>query len=185
MTRIIAGTAGGRTISVPRAGTRPTSDRVREAIFSRIESLTGLTGKRVLDLFAGSGALGLEAGSRGAKLVDLVDNSDKAIATITSNIARLASAMDGCAFRAHRASVTVFLESTSGTWDVVLIDPPYDSPNSVVERTLELLHPRVSPGAVVGVERATRDLEPTWPVGFEVLSPKIYGETVVYWLSAE
>ena len=185
MTRIIAGKAGGRTISVPHAGTRPTSDRVREAIFSRIDSLTGVVGKRVLDLYAGSGALGLEAASRGAERVDLVDNSDKAVTVITKNISLLASAVEGCVLRAHRASATGFLESTSGTWDVVLVDPPYDSANAVVERTVNLLRPRVSPGAVIAVERATRDPEPSWPNGFEVLSPKTYGETVVYWLSAE
>lgn len=183
MTRIIAGAAGGRTISVPPSGTRPTSDRVREAIFSRVESWTDILGARVLDLFAGSGALGLEAASRGASRVDLVDNSDKAVAVITKNIGIVRSAAPDCDMRAHRVSVTAFLESASAEWDLVFLDPPYDQGNSVVEKTIELLAPRLSPDALVAVERSSRDPEPSWPSGFEVLTPKTYGETTVYWLS--
>ncbi|MFM6967474.1 MAG: 16S rRNA (guanine(966)-N(2))-methyltransferase RsmD [Microbacteriaceae bacterium] len=183
MTRIIAGAAGGRTISVPPSGTRPTSDRVREAIFSRVESWTDVIGARVLDLFAGSGALGLEAASRGASHVDLVDNSDKAVSVITKNIGLVQSATADCDMRAHRVSVTTFLESATAEWDLVFIDPPYDQGNSMIEKTLELLAPRLSTDALVAVERSARDPEPSWPVGYEVLTPKTYGETTVYWLS--
>ena len=183
MTRIIAGAAGGRTISVPPSGTRPTSDRVREAIFSRVESWADIEGSRVLDLFAGSGALGLEAASRGAAKVDLVDNSDKAVRIIEKNIEVLAGSVPNCAMRGHRVSATAYLESASAEWDLVFIDPPYDQSNSILEKVLELLRPRLAADALVAVERSTRDAEPSWPNDYEVLTPKSYGETTVYWLS--
>jgi 16S rRNA (guanine966-N2)-methyltransferase len=183
VTRIIAGAAGGRTIAVPTSGTRPTSDRVREAIFSRVESWATIAGSRVLDLFAGSGALGLEAASRGATRVDLVDNSDKAAAAMTANIATLQPTVPSCEMRAHRVSVAAYLESSIAEWDIAFIDPPYDDPNSLLERTLELLLPRLSAEALIAIERATRDAEPSWPAGYDVLTPKSYGETTVYWLS--
>ena len=137
----------------------------------------------MLDLFAGSGALGLEAASRGASRVDLVDNSDKAVAVINKNIGLVRSAVGDCDMRAHRVSVTAFLESASAEWDLVFIDPPYDQGNSVLETALTMLAPRLSTDALVAVERSSRDPEPTWPAVFEVLTPKTYGETTVYWLS--
>jgi 16S rRNA (guanine966-N2)-methyltransferase len=185
VTRIIAGKAGGRTISVPPSGTRPTSDRVREAIFSRVESWADIAGSRVLDLFAGSGALGLEAASRGARSVDFVDNADKAVRVIGKNIDAVQPSIPDCVMRAHRVSSTAYLESAAHEWDLVFIDPPYDQANSILERTLELLVPRLSADALVAVERATRDPEPAWPAGYEILTPKSYGETTVYWLGAE
>ena len=88
MTRIIAGSAGGRTLRTPPgAGTRPTSDRVREAIFSALQARDALSGARVLDLYAGSGALGLEAASRGAASVLLVESDARAVSVIRDNIA--------------------------------------------------------------------------------------------------
>lgn len=183
MTRIIAGAAGGRTIGVPPSGTRPTSDRVREAIFSRVESWADILGARVLDLFAGSGALGLEAASRGAAVIDLVDNSDKAVAVMTKNIAAVQSSVPNATMKAHRVSTTTFLESSVAEWDIVFLDPPYDLGNAILERTLELLVPRLAQDALVAVERSARDPEPTWPTGYDVLTPKTYGETTVYWLS--
>lgn len=183
MTRIISGTAGGRTIAVPPSGTRPTSDRVREAIFSRVESWAELSGARVLDLFAGSGALGLEAASRGASQVDLVDNSDRAVAVMTKNIATINPVVPDALIRAHRVAATTFLESSTAEWDIVFIDPPYDHGNTVLEKTLDALLPRLAEDALIAVERSTRDDEPTWPDGYDVLTPKAYGETTVYWLS--
>lgn len=183
MTRIIAGKAGGRTIAVPPSGTRPTSDRVREAIFSRVESWSDIAGARVLDLFAGSGALGIEAASRGASRVDLVDNSDKAVRVIEKNIAAIQPSVSDCTMRSHRVSAIAYLESSAAEWDLVFIDPPYDQGNAVLEKVLDLLLPRLSADALVAVERATRDAKPNWPSGYEVLMPKSYGETTVYWLA--
>lgn len=183
MTRIIAGKAGGRTLAVPPSGTRPTSDRVREAIFSRAESWSDISGARVLDLFAGSGALGLEAASRGATRVDLVDNSDKAVRVMDKNIATITPSVPDCVMRTHRVSCTAFLESSATEWDLVFIDPPYDHANATLERVLASLRPRLAQDALVAVERSSRDPEPDWPAEYEVLTPKSYGETTVYWLS--
>lgn len=185
MTRIIAGKAGGRTLAVPASGTRPTSDRVREAVFSRVESWSDVRGSRVLDLFAGSGALGLEAASRGAARVDLVDSSEKAARVMDTNIRAIADSVPECQVRVHRVSCSTFLESSAAEWDIVFVDPPYELNNGQLESLLTQLRPRLSDDALVAVERSSRDAEPSWPSGFEVLSPKSYGETVVYWLSAE
>src|ERR671933_2420185 len=98
VTRIVAGAAGGRRLRVPRGATRPTSDRVREALFSRLEHEVDLDGARVLDLYAGSGALGLEAASRGAAAALLVDSAPAAAAACRANAADLA--LPGVAVRA-------------------------------------------------------------------------------------
>jgi len=185
VTRIITGTAGGRTLRVPPTGTRPTSDRVREALFSRIDALTDILGSRVLDLYAGSGAVGFEAASRGASRVDLVDNSDKAIRVITDNLTSLVAALPNTTVKSHRSTALSFLEGSQDTWDIVFLDPPYDTPNSEVEQVVSALVERLSQDALVAIERSARDPEPVWPSGIERLNPKTYGETTVYWLSAE
>jgi 16S rRNA (guanine966-N2)-methyltransferase len=182
VTRIISGAAGGRSLTVPATGTRPTADRVREAVFSRFDALTTVAGSRVLDLYAGCGAVGLEAASRGAASVDLVDNSDKAVRVMTKNTALVSPAVPACTIRVHRSSAAGYVGASANTWDLVYIDPPYDLTNDAVVTVLELLLPRLSSDAVVGVERASRDPEPTWPDGYGVLAPKDYGETRVYWL---
>ncbi len=182
MTRIIFGAAGGRTLTVPATGTRPTADRVREAVFSRFEALTTIAGARFLDLYAGCGAIGLEAASREASRVDLVDNSEKAVRVITKNTALVSPAVPNCSIRVHRSSVAGYVGASSETWDAVFIDPPYDLDNAALVTTMALLFPRLSPDAVVAVERASRDPEPEWPRGYGILAPKDYGETRVYWL---
>ena len=185
MTRIITGSAGGRSLRVPPTGTRPTSDRVREALFSRIDALIDILGSRVLDLYAGSGAVGFEAASRGASRVDLVDNSDKASRVITDNLTSLIAAIPNTVVNNHRTTAMGFLESTTETWDIVFLDPPYDTPNTEVEAVIAALVSKLAPDALVAVERSARDAEPRWPAGIERLNPKTYGETTLYWLSAE
>ncbi|MDP4585886.1 MAG: 16S rRNA (guanine(966)-N(2))-methyltransferase RsmD [Microbacteriaceae bacterium] len=182
MTRIISGAAGGRSLTVPATGTRPTADRVREAVFSRFDALMTVAGSRVLDLYAGSGAVGLEAASRGASTVDLVDNSDKAVRVMTKNTALVSPAVPVCAIRVHRSSAAGYVGASANTWDLVFIDPPYDLGNDAVIALLVLLRPRLSTDAVIAVERASREPEPVWPEGYGVLAPKDYGETRVYWL---
>jgi 16S rRNA (guanine966-N2)-methyltransferase len=182
VTRIISGAAGGRSLTVPATGTRPTADRVREAVFSRFDALTTISGSRVLDLYAGSGAVGLEAASRGAASVDLVDNSDKAVRVMTKNTALVSPAVPACTIRVHRSSSAGYVGASANTWDVVFIDPPYDMANDAVVAVLGLLLPRLSADAVVAIERASRDPEPVWPEGYGVLAPKDYGETRIYWL---
>jgi len=188
VTRIISGFAGSLRLAVPPVGTRPTSDRVREAIFSALDARGVLPGARVLDLYAGSGALGLEAASRGAAHVTLVDKATAAHRVTTDNAARVRKAAPrGAAPEIVVSSQPVqsFLGGTSPgiTWDVVFLDPPYDLGGLELAHNLEALVPRLSEDAVVVVERSARDLPPEWPEGLELDRRKDYSETAVFYLS--
>jgi 16S rRNA (guanine966-N2)-methyltransferase len=185
VTRIIGGFAGSLRIEVPRFGTRPTSDRVREAIFSALESRDALAGARVLDLYAGSGALGLEAASRGAAHVTLVDKANAASTVARSNVARVRKAAPrGVSVDVVVSSQPVqsFLGGADGAWDVVFLDPPYELGGLELVHNLEALVPRLAPDAVVVVERSSRDRAPEWPDGLELDRRKDYGDTALYWL---
>ncbi len=182
MTRIIAGTAGGRRIDVPRGQvTRPTSDRVREALFSAIESWGGsLEGLRFLDLYAGSGAVGLEAWSRGAGVVTLVEQSRATAAVIRRNAATLGFARADVL----TASVTTILATPpAAPYDVVFSDPPYPLDDDAVVADLVALHAHgwVDEGSLVVVERSSRSRQLAWPDGFEAGRSKRYGETVLWY----
>ncbi|NEM91521.1 16S rRNA (guanine(966)-N(2))-methyltransferase RsmD [Galbitalea soli] len=186
MTRIIAGFAGSLTLTVPPSGTRPTSDRVREAIFSALDSRGLLDGARVLDLYAGSGALGLEAASRGATAVTLVDSSAAAASACRRNAAHIAKAAPRGAVPAIEVSASPVLSFLTGArqfWDIVFVDPPYELGGPELGRGLEGLVPRLSPDAVVVVERSARDPEPPLPEGLQLDRRKDYGDTALYWLS--
>lgn len=186
MTRIISGYAGSLQLKVPRFGTRPTSDRVREAIFSALEARGALEGARVLDLYAGSGALGLEAASRGARHVTLVDKAGAASTIAQDNATRVrAAAPRGAAPDVVVSSQPVqsFLGGSGGQFDLVFLDPPYELGGLELTHNLEALVPRLAPDAVVVVERAARDRAPDWPVGLELDRRKDYGDTVLYWLA--
>ena len=182
MTRIISGNARGRRLEVPKSGTRPTSDRVREALFSRFESLKGIKGSAFLDLYAGSGAVGFEAASRGAKSVDLVDKSDSAFNCMTKNRDSISGDTQDCVVRPHRASVLSFLETNRSSWDAVFIDPPYEFERKTITDVLDALTRHLEKGAVIAVERSTRGFAPDWPSEYQELEPKDYGETRIYWL---
>jgi len=185
VTRVIAGAAGGRRLEVPRGATRPTSDRVREALFSRLEHERDLTGAVVLDLFAGSGALGLEAASRGAGRTALVDSAAAAAASCRRN----AAAIGLPGVTVHATTAASFLAagpsgpSALGAADVVLVDPPYDLAEDALAALLEALVERgwLAPQAHVVVERSSRTPEPTWPPGLERYEERRYGETVLWW----
>ena len=182
MTRIIAGAAGSLTLAVPDAGTRPTSDRVRESLFGALESADAVRGAVVLDLFAGSGALGLEALSRGAASADLVEKAPRAASVAERNARAVAKALATTPARVHRASADTFLRGTSATYDLVFIDPPYDLPGDALAETLALLVPRLRVDATVIVERATRSGEPPLPPGLAPDRSKRYGDTTLWWL---
>ncbi|MEU8900843.1 16S rRNA (guanine(966)-N(2))-methyltransferase RsmD [Nocardia sp. NPDC048505] len=176
MTRIVAGTAGGRRLRVPPAGTRPTSDRVREALFSAIDARLDLEGVRVLDLYAGSGALGLEALSRGAAHALLIESDRKAAAVIRGNITDLA--LPGAELR--QGSVATILQAGGkADYDLVFSDPPYDLDTPTVTTDLHHLatHHWLAPGALIIVERSIRSPEIPWPPGYSVAKPRKYGET--------
>lgn len=182
MTRIIAGRAGSLTLEVPDAGTRPTSDRVRESLFGSLESADALRGAAVLDLYAGSGALALEAISRGAARADLVEKAPRAASVVERNAAKVRKAIARDAeITVHRTSVLAYLHVTRGPFDVVFIDPPYDMPEDELTTVLELLIPSLAPGATVVVERASRSAEPTLPAGLFADRSKRYGDTALWW----
>lgn len=181
MTRIIAGRARGRRLTGPKgSNTRPTSDRVREALFSSLVSLLGsLEGLRFLDLYAGTGAVGLEAWSRGAGVVSFVESDRKAAAVISANAESIGLHRP----RVHAASVSRVLSTSPGAaFDVVFADPPYDLAAADVDVMLAglLTGSWLTPGAVVVVERSVRAPQPQWPAGLEHLGTKKYGETALY-----
>ncbi|HSP59724.1 MAG TPA: 16S rRNA (guanine(966)-N(2))-methyltransferase RsmD, partial [Ornithinimicrobium sp.] len=181
MTRIIAGRAGGRTIATPRgAATRPTTDRVREAIFSRLESLMDLDGVRVLDLYAGSGALGLEALSRGAGHLLAVERH-RATATLVARNARTLGLAEEVQVRSAQVAA-VLDEGPDEPYHLVLLDPPYDLGEEDLAGVLELLVAAgwLDPDALVLVERSARSPVPTWPQGLRALDRRAYGETAVH-----
>ncbi|GAA3530657.1 DNA methylase [Aeromicrobium flavum] len=177
MTRVISGRWGGRRLTVPTGdGTRPTSDRVRESMFASLNSLLGgFDGLRVLDLYAGSGALGLEALSRGAEHADLVESYAKAARTIARNVKEL-----GAPATVHTVAAQRFVDEESGPWDLVFLDPPYAVPSVEVASLLTALRPHLNPDAVVVVERAKRDPF-AWPEGFDALRDKAYGDTRLWY----
>lgn len=189
MTRIIAGYAGSLSISVPRSGTRPTSDRVREAIFSALDAADLISGARVLDLYAGSGALGLEAASRGASIVTLVERDASAAGVCRRNAALVAGrAPRGAAPRIDvaAASVSSWLHGAAAggePWDVAFIDPPYDVGEADITAILTALAPFLAADATVVLERSSRSPEPELPDGLALDRTKRYGETAVHWLS--
>lgn len=174
MTRIIAGNARGRNIKVPPEGTRPTSDRAREGLFSSLQVRFGFEGERVLDLFAGSGALGLEAASRGAAEVTLVDNNHKAAEIITAN----AAVVGHPNVRVVEAKASTFIAGDQrGHYTMVLADPPYELADDAVAELLQALIPLLADDAVVVVERHSDSLETNWPAGFEPTGQKIKKRT--------
>ncbi len=179
MTRIIAGTVGGRRLEVPKGDlTRPTSDRVREAVFSGLQARGVLQGARVIDLFAGSGALGLEAASRGAAEVVLVDSSRLAAEVARRNVAAL-----GMRATVVLSSAQKYLTGrTPLPADVILLDPPYAIGEDVVAEVLSAVvrHGWLAPGGLVVLERSSRGLEPRWPDGLVREGVRRYGETVIW-----
>lgn len=183
MTRIIAGKAGSVTLAVPGAGTRPTSERVRESLFGALEAADLLADAVVLDLYAGSGALGLEAASRGAATVDLVERAPKAAAVADRNARAVAKSVAPARVRVHRASADAFLRTAVGTWDLVFLDPPYDLTDAELAVTLELLVPRLAPDAIVVLERSSRSAEPPLPAALQIDRSKKYGDTALWWAS--
>lgn len=188
MTRIIGGLAGSRQLTSPAKVTRPTSDRIRESIFNRLASRDLLDGARVLDLYAGTGALALEAISRGAISAMLVERDGKAAAVCIKNSQLVQKALEKEGFfeavtKVANKSVQNFLNTDGGEYDLVFIDPPYEVVNEEVIQNLEALLPRLTKDAVVMVERSSRSEALTIPAGLEIDEEKSYGDTVVYWLN--
>lgn len=184
MSRIISGFAGGqRLANVPGDNTRPTTDRVKEAMFSRLESYGVVENARVLDIFSGSGALACEALSRGAAHADIVDHYPKAVTTCEKNLATLLRTAQGAHGRVHKMTARSFAAHYQGApYELVFCDPPYAVANEELTELLELLTPHLAEGAVVVVERSTRSEDLVPPAGVEVFATKKYGETTLWYL---
>ena len=184
MTRIIAGAARGRRLAVPKGTvTRPTSDRAREGLFATVAAIHGpLHGARVLDLFAGSGAVGLEALSRGAARVVFVESDARVARVIRANVAVVA--LPGVEVVCDR--VERFLRRGQGdepAVDLVVADPPYAASGAEVTEMLAALTGRgwLKPGALVAVERATRSGALAWPGGYIPDRSRRYGEATFWY----
>ncbi|MER6398220.1 16S rRNA (guanine(966)-N(2))-methyltransferase RsmD [Kitasatospora sp. NBC_01246] len=183
MTRVIAGAAGGRRLAVPPGrSTRPTSDKAREAMFSTLEALRGtLHGARMLDLFGGSGAVGLEALSRGAEHVLLVEADGQAARVIRENVRTID--LPGAVVVASRAEKVIAGPPPETPYDLAFLDPPYVvTDDEVREMLITLLAGGwLAADALVTVERSTRGGEFGWPEGFEVLRSRRYGEGTLWY----
>lgn len=182
MPRIIAGSARGRRLAAPPgSATRPTSDRTREGLFSTLAAVHGpLAGARFLDLFAGSGAVGLEALSRGAAHVLLVERDRRAAATIAANISVLG--IGGA--RVRTMAVERFVaEAPDAPYDVVFLDPPYDFASARVGDILQALRANewLAPGGLAVVERASRDGPLQWPESYVADRSRAYGEGTLWY----
>lgn len=182
MTRIIGGSAGGRRIRTPTGdSTRPTSDRVREALFSSLDASVGsVTGLRFLDLYAGSGAVGLEARSRGAGVVTCVEHDRRTASLIRDNVRTLGfTGVEVVNASAARA----LAHHPRAPYDLVFTDPPYSLSDDDVVADLVALRDNgwLAMGALVVVERSSRGGDFPWPDGFAADRSRKYGETTLWY----
>jgi 16S rRNA (guanine966-N2)-methyltransferase len=179
VTRIVAGAAKGRRLVVPARGTRPTSDRAREALFSTLDGLIDLTGARVLDLYAGTGAVGLEALSRGAGHVTFVESDRAAATTLRRNVE--AVGLPGA--QLVTSSVEGYLASRTGApFDLAYLDPPYALDDAALGTVLAELGPSwLVAAAVVVVERSAHADEPRWPDVIQSVKQRRYGAGVLWY----
>jgi 16S rRNA (guanine966-N2)-methyltransferase len=181
VTRIVGGSAKGRRLAVPDRGTRPTSERAREALFNSLNGLLDLNGTRVLDLFAGSGAVGIEALSRGAAEAEFVESDRGAHDVLQRNIASVGLA----GTTVHRSQAAIYLvgAGTDRPFDFVFADPPYALAESQLAALLQALCTSkwLAPQAVVVIERSARGAAPTWPDHMDVIKDKRYGEGVLWY----
>lgn len=187
MSRIIAGSAKGRSLETPKGrATRPTSDRVREALFTMLSSWLGtvddapeehLAGIAFLDLYSGSGAVALEAASRGAGRVVAVEKDPPTARLIGENSKLLDLPVD-----VRPASVPTFASEPGERFDIVYIDPPYDIPAEALDDVVASLvaRDRLAPRALVILERSKRSSPPEWPDVFEETWDRRYGETMLH-----
>ena len=188
--RIIAGRFKGFELTTPKSGTRPTTDRAKEAIFSHLLSIGIIDDARVLDLFAGSGALGIEALSRGAQSLVAVESAGQAASMLGKTLTRLrhSKAWDAAmSARMVKAKAEKFASAPNGTFDLIFIDPPYAF---ATESCNELLRNLVGQGladprGVIMLERSARSDDPVAPTGWEITQTRQYGETAVFYFERE
>jgi 16S rRNA (guanine966-N2)-methyltransferase len=179
--RIVGGAAKGRRLAAPARSTRPTSDRAREALFNSLNGLLDLDGARVLDLFAGSGAVGLEALSRGATVATFVESDRDAYAVLRRNVESVGLA--GAEVHRRPAATHLVASGPDRPYDLVFADPPYafgEEPLAVLLDTL-VEHAWLAEHGVVVVERSARGVEPRWPESIEPVKHKRYGEGMLWY----
>lgn len=181
-TRVIAGVAGGRRLAVPAGrATRPTSDRTREGLFATVGSVLGsMDGLRVLDLYAGSGAVGLEAASRGAVHVLLVESAPAALRVIRRNVQH--TALPGIEVAGQRVE-SVLAQRPATPYDFVFADPPYATADDVIATLLETLYTGgwLAAGALVAIERESRGTPVAWPAGYVPDRARRYGDATLWY----
>ncbi|MBV7411882.1 16S rRNA (guanine(966)-N(2))-methyltransferase RsmD [Dermabacteraceae bacterium TAE3-ERU27] len=183
MPRVIAGELKSRVIPAPKtSATRPTSDRVREAVFSRLAGWGVLEDARVLDLYAGSGALGIEALSRGARHATFVESHPATARLIGKTLRDLGVAHKSKVLTAKAQSATARLE---GEYDLLLLDPPYPVVSGEISELLAELakNARVAADATIVVERSRRSDPIVWPAPYSEIDVSHYGETSIYYAS--
>jgi 16S rRNA (guanine966-N2)-methyltransferase len=188
MTRIIGGIAGSRKLESPAKATRPTSDRIRESVFSMLDARDLIEDAKVLDLYAGTGALALEAISRGAVLAHMVERDGKAAAVCVANSRVVQKVMveelAEVETKVINKAVASFLAApTFNDFTLVFIDPPYEISNDEVTQNLAALKSIITKGAVIVVERSSRTPKFEVPEGYEQGEEKHYGDTAIYWLN--
>ncbi|MPY82533.1 MAG: 16S rRNA (guanine(966)-N(2))-methyltransferase RsmD [Actinophytocola sp.] len=178
MTRIVAGSAGGRRLRVPPRGTRPTAERVREALFNALDAAGDVEGARVLDLYSGSGALGLEALSRGAADAYFVESDRRAVEVLRGNVDALGI---GGTVR-HGVVTTVLAEPAPAAFQLVIADPPYAVTGEELHTALTAMADNgwLAPEALVVIERECNSGEIDWPAGFRPLRSRRYGQSVLH-----
>ena len=183
--RIIAGAAKGRPISAVASATRPTSDRAREALFSTLASEFGeFEGLKVLDLYAGTGAIALEALSRGAALVHAVEKDEAAAKAISANYDSIKSSQFAGTFHLYTMGAHRFLgDKAQYQYHFIYIDPPYDVDDIDIVETLVQLRENgfVHPDALIAIERNSRTKEISWPYGYEEIRVKNYGQATIFY----
>jgi len=170
--RVIAGSAKGRRLAPVPEGTRPLADRAREGLFSSLGP--AVPDAAVLDLYAGTGALAIEALSRGAASAELVDSSEDAVRTIRENLSRA-----GFDARVHRMDVRRYLASPRGPFDLVFLDPPYETPEADIRLVLDALPPALAPRASLVLTRPSRNTTDVIPVHFVTTRRLSYGDALV------
>lgn len=183
--RIIAGLAKGRNISSVAESTRPTSDRAREALFSSLASEFGdFDGLNVLDLYSGTGAIGLEALSRGSSTVHCVESNEKASQSILANYEGIKSSQFPGSFHLYSMAVDRFLEGPARMqYHFIYIDPPYEfSDIEIIENLIALVDGKfIHPDGLIAVERNSRVRELSWPYGLEQIREKNYGQATIFY----
>ena len=179
MVRIVGGIARGRVLAVPVRGTRPTSDRAREALFNTLTGLIDLTGAEVLDLYAGTGAVGLESLSRGAAAATLVESDPAVVSVLRGNVAAIA--LDGAQVVARSVPAYLGQRPVLDRVRLAFLDPPYALPESALADVLAQLADLLPTDAIVVVERGARGVPPIWPSVIESIKQKRYGEGALWY----